>query len=71
MTSIDPRDSIFYDDAIEVAQLEEQQEAEQDNSEEITMKSLSVWKAVVNVKENFASQSAIYKDQELRLYMLN
>ena len=61
---------IFDDDAIEVARLEEQQDAEQDNSEEDTMKYLSVWKAVVNVKEILASQSAIYKDQELRLYMI-
>jgi hypothetical protein len=61
---------IFDDDAIEVAQLEEQREVEQDNSEENVMKYLSVWKAVVNVKEILASQSAIYKDQELRLYMI-
>lgn len=61
--------SIVDGDAVEATQLQEQKEAEKDNSEDI-MKYTSVWRAVVNGKENLASQSAIYADEELYMHMI-
>jgi hypothetical protein len=45
-------------------------EEQQEEVEEDIMKYLSVWKAGVNGKENLTSQSAIYTDNELYMYMI-
>jgi hypothetical protein len=60
--------SVLDDDDAEVAQLEEQQQQQQ--AEEDVMKYPSVWKAVVNGKENLASWSAIFADEELYMFMV-
>jgi hypothetical protein len=60
--------SIVEDDDAdaEVTQLRElQNEVEED-----IMKYPSVWKAIVNGKENLTSRSAIYADNELYIYMI-
>jgi hypothetical protein len=58
--------SIVDDDDAEVTQLRElQKEVEED-----IMKYPSVWKAVVNGKENLSSRSAIYADNELYMHMI-
>jgi hypothetical protein len=60
--------SIVEDDDVdaEVTQLRElQNEVEED-----IMKYPSVWKAIVNGKENLTSRSAIYVDNELYMYMI-
>ena len=58
--------SVVYDDDTEVTQLRGlQKEVEED-----VMKYPSVWKAVVNGKENLTSRSAIYADNELYMYMI-
>jgi hypothetical protein len=60
--------SVLDDDDVdaEVAQLKEQQK----EAEEDVIKYPSVWKAVVNGKENLASQSAIFADEELYMFIV-
>jgi hypothetical protein len=62
--------SVVDDNAEEATQLQEQNEVEKSNLEKDIMKYPSMWKAVVNGKENLASQSAIYADEELYMHMI-
>jgi hypothetical protein len=62
--------SLIDDDAIEAQLNKQQKEVDKDDLEEDIIKYLSVWKAIVNGKENLSSRSAIYADRELYIYMI-
>jgi hypothetical protein len=70
--------SVVQDNNAEVTQLRELQNKVrlqdkvrlQNEVEEDIMKYTSIWKAIVNSKENLSSRSAIYIDNKLYIYMI-